>query len=70
MPAVVRRELQTCPLCSLALALVSDDSGLTCEYDMTEWARVCRHPDSGSPLACPATRTIREQILRRSTPSD
>jgi hypothetical protein len=67
---LVRRELRACPLCLLTLALVSDDRGLTCEYDVTEWARVCRHPDTGSPVACPATRSIREEILKSSTPPD
>jgi hypothetical protein len=54
----VRRELRACPLCSLSLSVVSDDRGVTYEYDMTEWARLCRHPDSGSPVACPAMQAI------------
>jgi hypothetical protein len=57
MPTV-RRELRACPLCLLSLSVVSDDRGVTYEYDMTEWARLCRHPDSGSPVACPAMQTI------------
>lgn len=57
MPSV-RRELRACPLCSLSLSVVSDDRGVTYEYDMAEWARLCRHPDSGSPVACPAMQTI------------
>ena len=58
MPTVIRRFSRTCPVCSLALTVVHTDEGVTFEYDMTEWVRLCRHPDAGSPLACPAARPI------------
>jgi hypothetical protein len=65
-----RRELRTCPHCLLALTIVSDDRGSTCEYDVNEWARVCYHPNSGTPVACPATQPILEGLLKDDTSPD
>lgn len=65
MPTVVRREPRACPVCSLSLTLVTADDGITFEYDVADWARHCRHPDCGTPLACPALRpTVKGRIRR------
>ena len=58
MPTVIRREARTCPICSLPITVVLTDEGLTFEYDVGEWTRLCRHRDAGSPLTCPAAQPI------------
>ena len=54
MPTVIRRQPYACPKCSLSLTVVHTDEGVSIEYEVTEWARLCHHPSCGSPLACPA----------------
>ena len=54
MPTILRREARACPICSLPLTVVHTSEGKTVEYDIAEWTRLCRHPDGGSPLMCPA----------------
>ncbi len=58
MPTVIRREARVCPVCSLPITVVLTDEGLTFEYDVAAWTRLCRHPDAGSPLACPAMQSV------------
>jgi hypothetical protein len=53
MPTTTRREAQACPICGLHVTITHSPQGKTVEYDMAEWARLCRHPNTGSPLACP-----------------
>jgi hypothetical protein len=56
MPNTIRRESHTCPKCALPLVVLHTDGDTTFEYDVAEWSRLCRHPDTGSPLACPGMR--------------
>jgi hypothetical protein len=58
MPTIVWREPVTCPVCQLQLTVVHTDEGATVEYDVTEWTRLCRRPDGGSPLVCPSLRAL------------
>ena len=58
MPKVIRRQSHTCPKCALALTVLQTEGGITFEYDVAEWARLCQHPDAGSPLACPQMRPV------------
>lgn len=53
MPTTIRREARACPVCSLPITVLHTSDGKTIEYDITEWARLCRHPGAGSPLTCP-----------------
>jgi hypothetical protein len=57
MPTI-RRESRSCPVCSLPLTVIHTDNGVTFEYDMAEWVRLCRHADAGSPVACPGARPV------------
>jgi len=63
MPTVDRRESRSCARCSLPLTVVHTSEGTTVEYDIAEWARLCHHPDAGSPLACPNLRPVIEDEL-------
>lgn len=58
MPNVIRRDTRRCPRCTLVITIMVTDEGTSFEYDITDWVRVCRHPDSGSPLACPSMRPL------------
>lgn len=58
MPNVTRRVLHACPKCSLSVTVVTTDEGTSFEYDIAEWARVCGHPNSGTPLACPTVQPL------------
>ncbi len=64
MPTAPRRVPHACPRCSLQLTVVRTDEGATVEYDVSEWAKVCKHPDAGSPLACPSVRQLLKGWLR------
>ena len=54
MASTPARERCTCPLCDLSLTIVRTHEACTVEFDMSDWAQLCRHPGSASPLVCPA----------------
>lgn len=58
MASTTRRETRVCPVCSLPLVRVDTGQDKSIEYDINEWARLCRHPDAGSPLACPSAQPV------------
>jgi hypothetical protein len=66
MPTVNRRESRTCARCSLPLTAVHTSEGKTIEYDIAAWARLCHHPDAGSPLACPSLQPVIKAWLNGS----
>jgi hypothetical protein len=63
MATATRREVRVCPVCSLPLTVVDTGEGKTIEYDINEWARLCHHPDAGSPLACPSLQPLAKSWL-------
>ncbi len=63
MPTTIRREARACPVCSLPLTVVHTSEGKTVEYDIAEWARLCRHPHVGSPLLCPDLQPVAKSWL-------
>jgi hypothetical protein len=65
MATATRREAHVCPDCSLTLVVVHTADGKTIEYDISEWARLCRHPEGGSPLACPSLQQVAESWVRK-----
>jgi hypothetical protein len=66
MASTPAREQCTCPVCELSLIIVRTGEGCTMEYDMSDWARLCRHPGSGSPLVCPALEPLLHAWLDKS----
>ena len=65
MPTIARRESRACPICQLRLTVLHTNEGATVEYDVAEWTRLCRHPDSDSPLVCPSLQPLVEKWLAR-----
>ena len=65
MPTIARRVSRACPICHLPLTVLHTNDGATIEYDVDEWARLCRHPDSDSPLVCPGLQSLVEKWLGR-----
>jgi hypothetical protein len=47
----------------LRLVIVHTSEGTSVEYDMAEWARLCRHPNRDSPLACPDLEPLLKEWL-------
>lgn len=41
-----------CPICGLALQVVSQGSVLELHYDFAVWDRACKTPDLGGPSIC------------------
>jgi uncharacterized protein YbaR (Trm112 family) len=66
MPIILRRESIACPICRLPLTVLHASDGATIEYDFADWTRLCRHPDSNSPLVCPGLQPLAEKWLGRS----
>ncbi len=66
MPNAIGRRQVECPVCGLVVVIVANDEAPTIEYDMTEWGRLCRHADRGSPLVCPHLEPLIK--ARRSGP--
>jgi hypothetical protein len=54
MPTTPHRTSRVCPRCALPIAIVHTDDGVRAEYDIGDWTLRCHHPQSDSPLACPA----------------
>ncbi len=65
MPTIIRRESRACPICQLVLTILHTSEGVTVEYDVAEWERVCHHPDSDSPLTCPGSQDLVKNWLDR-----
>jgi hypothetical protein len=65
MPTPPRRASRACPICGLPFTVLHTDDGATIEYDVAEWTRLCRHPDSDGPLVCPSLNPLVKDWLGR-----
>jgi hypothetical protein len=66
MPTTLRRDWQACPTCNLALTILHTSDGSSVEYDLGDWARLCRHRHKGSPLVCPNVEPLMKDWLGKS----
>ena len=65
MPTNLGRERHDCPVCGLSLMILRTGEGATIEYDVADWARLCRYPRSDSPLVCPPLQPLVKGWLGR-----